>query len=68
MRIAHINMARGYRGGERQAELLIRALDDFDVEQVLVARANCPLAERFAGAGIEIRSCSGLLSAFRSIR
>jgi glycosyltransferase involved in cell wall biosynthesis len=68
MRIAHINMARGYRGGERQAELLIRALDDFDVEQVLVARANCPLAERFAGAGIEIRSCSGLLSAFRATR
>jgi glycosyltransferase involved in cell wall biosynthesis len=66
MRIAHINIARGYRGGERQAELLIRALDGFDVEQVLVARANGPLAERLADAGIEIRRCSGLLSAFRA--
>ena len=68
MRIAHINMARGYRGGERQAELLIRALSGLGTEQVLIARANCPLAERLAGAGIEIRHCSGLLSAFRATR
>jgi glycosyltransferase involved in cell wall biosynthesis len=66
MRIAHINLAKGYRGGERQAELLIRALTEFDQEQVLVARANCPLAERLADTGVEIRSCSGLLSAFRA--
>ena len=68
MRIAHINLAKGYRGGERQAELLIRALAGFDLDQVLVARANCPLAERLADAGIEIRLCSGLLSAFRANR
>ena len=68
MRIAHINLAKGYRGGERQAELLIRALAGFDVDQVLVARANCPLAERLADAGIEIRLCAGLVSAFRATR
>jgi glycosyltransferase involved in cell wall biosynthesis len=68
MRIAHINMARGYRGGERQAELLIRALGGFAVEQVLIARADRPLAERLADAGIEIRRCSGLLTAFRATR
>ena len=68
MRIAHINLAKGYRGGERQAELLVRALGGFDVEQVLVARAGCPLAERLADAGIEIRGCTGLLSAFRATR
>jgi glycosyltransferase involved in cell wall biosynthesis len=65
MRIAHINLAKGYRGGERQAELLIRALKDLGQEQVLVARAGGPLAERLADAGIEIRPCSGLLSAIR---
>jgi glycosyltransferase involved in cell wall biosynthesis len=48
MRIAHINLAKGYRGGERQAELLIRSLASLDVEQVLIARANRPLAERLA--------------------
>ena len=68
MRIAHINMARGYRGGERQAELLIRSLDKLGQEQVLIARPNCPLAERLADAGIEIRDCSGLVSAFRATR
>ncbi len=68
MRIAHINLAKGYRGGERQAELLIRALDGFDVKQVLIARRDCPLADRLGDAGIEIRGCSGLLSAFRATR
>ena len=66
--IAHINLAKGYRGGERQAELLIRALGELGQEQVLIARANCPLAERLADAGIEIRQCSGLLAAFRATR
>lgn len=68
VRIAHINLAKGYRGGERQAELLIRALAEQGQEQVLVARAHCPLAERLADAGIEIRQCSGLLAAFRATR
>jgi len=68
MRIAHINMARGYRGGERQAELLIRSLDKLGQDQVLIARPNCPLAERLADAGIEIRNCSGLVSAYRATR
>jgi len=68
MRIAHINLAKGYRGGERQAELLIRSLASLDLEQLLIARASCPLAERLADAGIEIHHCSGLLSAFRATR
>jgi glycosyltransferase involved in cell wall biosynthesis len=68
MRIAHINLAKGYRGGERQAELLIRSLASLDVEQVLIARANCPLGDRLADTGIEIHHCSGLVSAFRATR
>ena len=68
IRIAHINLAKGYRGGERQAELLIRALMDLGQEQVLIARPGRPLAERLGDAGIEIRGCTGLLSAFRATR
>lgn len=68
MRIAHINLAKGYRGGERQAELLIRALADLGQEQVLVARSDRPLANRLGDAGIEIRGCAGLWSAFRATR
>jgi glycosyltransferase involved in cell wall biosynthesis len=68
MRIAHINLAKGYRGGERQAELLIRALGDLGQQQVLVARSDRPLANRLGDAGIEIRGCTGLWSAFRATR
>ena len=68
LRIAHINLAKGYRGGERQAELLIRALQDLGQEQVLIARPGRPLAQRLGDAGIEIRGCTGLLSAFRATR
>jgi hypothetical protein len=58
LRIAHVNVARGYRGGERQTELLIRALRGADVEQVLVARRGAPLASRLADAA-EVRLVSG---------
>jgi len=56
--IAHVNVARGYRGGERQTELLIRALEGSGVEQVLVARRDGPLARRLAGA-VDVRAVSG---------
>ena len=45
IKVAHVNVAKSYRGGERQTELLIRGLAG-RVEQVLVARRGAPLAER----------------------
>jgi len=59
LQIAHVNVARSYRGGERQTELLIRALGARDVRQVLVTRWQAPLAERCAGLDIEIRAVAG---------
>lgn len=54
-RICHINLARGYRGGERQTELLIRALAEAGVSQRAVVRARQPLAERLRDVpGLEI--------------
>jgi glycosyltransferase involved in cell wall biosynthesis len=44
--ICHINMAGGYRGGERQTELLIRELASRGRRQRLVARAGGPLGPR----------------------
>ena len=44
--ICHINMAGGYRGGERQTELLMRELSARGRPQRLVARAGAPLAPR----------------------
>jgi len=57
--VAHVNLSRDYRGGERQAELLIRELAHADVRQVLVARRHGPLAERVKDLGVEVREVSG---------
>lgn len=53
--VAHVNVAHGYRGGERQTELLIRALAGSGLRQVLVAKRGAPLVERLKDAPIEIR-------------
>lgn len=66
--IAHINLARGYRGGERQTELLIRGLAGTDIEQILIARSNSRLAQRLADVDVDIREVEGLLSAVRATR
>lgn len=47
-RLTHINLARGFRGGERQTELLIRSLAQRGLQQRLVVRKNQPLQTRLA--------------------
>jgi glycosyltransferase involved in cell wall biosynthesis len=44
--LTHLNLARGFRGGERQTELLIRHLAAQGWSQRLVARPGEPLAAR----------------------
>jgi glycosyltransferase involved in cell wall biosynthesis len=70
IRIAHVNVAKGYRGGERQTELLIRALLPVrEIEQVLVAREHAPLIRRFGDVAVEVRPVSGgLMSVARCTR
>src|SRR5882672_9645064 len=59
IKVAHVNVARGYRGGERQTELLIRALQGSGVGQILVARRDAPLTSRLRDADVEVRMVSG---------
>lgn len=59
--VAHVNVARGYRGGERQTELLIRELAAHGLRQLLVARRNGELAPRVRDVAVEVRSVSGSL-------
>lgn len=60
--ICHINLARGYRGGERQTELLIRELQRLGHKQRLVARQGEPLLQRLEGmANLD---CIGLRQPF----
>ncbi|NNF17045.1 MAG: glycosyltransferase family 4 protein [Gammaproteobacteria bacterium] len=46
MRILHVNFAKGFRGGERQAELLIRALADQGLHQGVLLRFDSPLVSK----------------------
>jgi len=45
MRITHINLARGFRGGERQTALLIQYLAGQSIPQYLVCRTDSPLRQ-----------------------
>lgn len=57
--IAHVNIARSYRGGERQTELLIRGLASQGVRQALVARRGGALAARLGDVDIDVREVAG---------
>lgn len=46
LHIMHVNLAKGFRGGERQTELLIQALATQNFKQTLVCRKNSPLRQR----------------------
>lgn len=67
--IAHINLARGFRGGERQTELLVRGLAAAGFAQRLVARAGEPLIGRLAELqGLELRPVpAGAFAASRAL-
>lgn len=56
LRICHVNLARGYRGGERQTELLIRALSHHAIAQRAVVRRDEELGRRLADVkGLDLR-------------
>lgn len=56
MTLTHINLARGFRGGERQTELLVRALAERGIAQRIVLREGQPLVSRLADVpGLERR-------------
>ena len=49
LHIMHVNLAKGFRGGERQTELLIQALANSGLKQLLVCRSDSPLRTRLQG-------------------
>ncbi|MEL7311627.1 MAG: glycosyltransferase family 4 protein [Pseudomonadota bacterium] len=67
--IAHLNLAAGFRGGERQTQMLIEALTKLGFRQRLIARKNDALANRLRGqSDLEIVEVSGILGAARAVR
>jgi len=56
MIIGHVNLAAGFRGGERQTELLIRELSKCGYQQIAVVRKESELGDRLADVTeLEIR-------------
>lgn len=66
--VCHINFARGFRGGERQTELLVRELAARGLEQRLIHRAGAPLGVRLAGvAGLSVAAATSRIGASAAI-
>ena len=64
-----MNLAKGFRGGERQTLLLIEALAARDdLEQILVCRRDSPLRDRLAAAsGVKIVTADHQLAGHRAV-
>ncbi|WP_048307110.1 glycosyltransferase family 4 protein [Halomonas sp. PR-M31] len=54
LHVRHVNLARGFRGGERQTELLMRALAERGIRQSLVCRSDSPLRRELADLDIAL--------------
>jgi len=65
VRILHLNLEKGWRGGERQTLLTLRGLRAGGHEVALAARAGAPLAGRAAAEGIPVLGCGGPLGLVR---
>lgn len=70
MCVGHINLARGYRGGERQTQLLIEGLSALGWSQKLIARSSEELAKRCVSIdGLELIEVRGnILSATLALK
>lgn len=55
--VLHLDTERGWRGGERQAFWLARALARLGHRSLVAARAGEPLARRAAEAGLDVVPC-----------
>lgn len=54
--VCHLNLAKNYRGGERQTEILARALSERGYKQRLVVKRGNSLKERCADiSGLQVR-------------
>jgi len=56
MKITHINLARGFRGGERQTQLLIEALADKTGPQNLICPKDAELSRRIQHNDISVEN------------
>jgi glycosyltransferase involved in cell wall biosynthesis len=65
VRVLHLNLEKGWRGGERQTLLTLQGLRAAGHDAALAARADGPLAQRAQAAGIPVLACRGALDLAR---
>lgn len=59
--VAHVSLARGYKGNERQIELLIKELANIGVPQSLICRDDSPLPSMLEGVkSLKLMRIAGL--------
>lgn len=69
MRICHVNLSKGFRGGERQTALLIQALAELGHQQRLVCRAASPLRAYLAATpNLDFAAAEHPLANWRAVR
>ena len=52
MQVAHVNFARGFRGGERQTLNLIEGLAELGIQQTLICRGGSELQRRITALNL----------------
>ncbi|CAM3882389.1 glycosyltransferase family 4 protein [Vreelandella rituensis] len=70
MKLVHVNLAKGFGGGERQTALLIKALSNYnELQQILVCRKDSPLRKLLAEViGLEFIKANHQLSGHSLIK
>ena len=64
MRVLHFDIERGWRGGERQVELLVAGLANHGIDQMVACRKGQPLAQKVRSIGIETWEVNNRLQLF----
>lgn len=67
MRILHLNLERGWRGGERQTLFTLAGLRAAGHDAVLLARTGSALAARARAAGVPVFECKGTPAMVRTL-
>lgn len=68
MKIAHVNLAKGFRGGERQTALLIENLAAGGFHQTLVCRQDSPLRQYLHGVPrLKFHAAANMFAGHRKI-
>ena len=68
VRILHVDTGTGWRGGQQQVLWLLEGCRDLDIEQMLLAPAGSPLAERARQSGIPVTEISKRALALDNLR